>query len=706
MKSIVILYSLLYAAGIEGADIDVEGYEGGEVSFQCSHRLAWKNNKYLCKDPCEGSEDKLVTVKSGTRAESGRIALVDSGNGVFTVTFRRLQLSDRGRYWCAVDRLGYDTFIEVQLTVKEAVAIETTDKPERSPTWTHQNMSNSTQSTSSLDTSRPADLSTASENTNGGEQNSSTCAVVYATVGAFAVLIILMLAMIVRKRRESSKPQRRVCFNSTDIVYADETEACRGSAVKEVQSLKKTSERYSCTQHPEQDPPTSASTAADCSVPLHIYENIRCSKGTARSRYSAENEGDEHDISSVIYIKPLPPIPERTVKGFIRKHTNEPTATTAATGKPTESCTSNAPACNSRSCSNSRKVRPRSFWFGLDLSGTIEHTDTVFSPGCCLIVQLGKNLSVWTECKLGAMGATWISWRTTTTVIITLLQIQALISVKTTVSGVEGQRFDFRCKYENGQQSNAKYFCYDKDCNMSLIQTVKHDQWEKKGRFSLYDNTTGAFFIVSVDKLTSRDSGTYRCGVDVSLSPDHISIIQLNVFQANPPEHLTHFHMTRSPILPKDLKVDKMHLPLFVTAAMCVAAILFICLFTLCLWLAVKHRRSGPRHNREPSSDYETMMPGVRTEPELRCSFSAPDCKDLSALPPLPPDLCSHFTSKYRESTVTLGLGEYVDVDVPKHICQYQDLDLSRLEDHVYHSLQGNSPPKDGPQRVKDHINC
>ena len=46
------------------------------------------------------------------------------------------------------------------------------------------------------------------------------------------------------------------------------------------------------------------------------------------------------------------------------------------------------------------------------------------SPGRCLIVQLGKNLSVWTGGKLGVMGATWITWRTTTTVIITILQIQ------------------------------------------------------------------------------------------------------------------------------------------------------------------------------------------------------------------------------------------------------------------------------------------
>ncbi|XP_075946926.1 uncharacterized protein LOC142948676 [Anarhichas minor] len=308
------------------------------------------------------------------------------------------------------------------------------------------------------------------------------------------------------------------------------------------------------------------------------------------------------------------------------------------------------------------------------------------------------------------MGATWISWRTTTTVIITILQIQARISVKTTaVNGVEGQRFDFRCKYEDGQQNNAKYFCYENDDNddkmssTSLIRTQKHDQWDKGGRFSLYDNTTGAFFIVRVDSLISEDSGTYRCGVNAI--PDHISFIHLNVSRgtvSNPPENLTH-HITESSIFPVDGPVNKIHLSLFVTAAMCTAAILFICLFTLCLLLAVKHRRPGAHQNRETSSDYETMMPGVRTEPELSCSSSTPDCADPSALPSPPPDLCSHFTSKHRESTVTLGLGEYVDVDVPK---QYQHLDLSRLEEHVYHSLNGLRDPKDGPLGVKKQINC
>ncbi|CAB1443203.1 unnamed protein product [Pleuronectes platessa] len=266
------------------------------------------------------------------------------------------------------------------------------------------------------------------------------------------------------------------------------------------------------------------------------------------------------------------------------------------------------------------------------------------------------------------MGAAGISWRTTMTVIITASQIPALISVRTRdVTGVEGQRFSFTCEYPQSWQSNAKYLCREDDNDNILIHTDRHNQWETNGRFSLYDNTTAAFLLVQVDRLVLEDGGRYRCGVHVDLQPDHISVIHLNVSQ-------------------------ELNISLFLTAAMCAAAILFVCLFTLCLLCAVKHQRSGPRQNRETSGDYETMTPGEGTEPEPRCTCSSSDCAALSAPPLPPPDLCPHSTSKHRESTVSLG--EYAEVDVRGHVCQYQHLDLSQLEDHVYHALCG---PKDGP---------
>lgn len=113
------LLSILAATWTAEADINIVGFEGGKVTFRCKHKLAWNNDKYFCKDPCKGNGDVLVIVKYGTTAQSERITLADSGDGAFTVNINQLQLSDSGRYWCAVDRPGFDTFTAVNLTVEK-----------------------------------------------------------------------------------------------------------------------------------------------------------------------------------------------------------------------------------------------------------------------------------------------------------------------------------------------------------------------------------------------------------------------------------------------------------------------------------------------------------------------------------------------------------------------------------------------------------
>lgn len=60
----------------------------------------------------------MITANSGQMAESGRFSLQDGGNEL-TVNIIRLQLSDAGVYFCGVERVGFDTFIQVHLTVEE-----------------------------------------------------------------------------------------------------------------------------------------------------------------------------------------------------------------------------------------------------------------------------------------------------------------------------------------------------------------------------------------------------------------------------------------------------------------------------------------------------------------------------------------------------------------------------------------------------------
>lgn len=93
------------------------------------------------------------------------------------------------------------------------------------------------------------------------------------------------------------------------------------------------------------------------------------------------------------------------------------------------------------------------------------------------------------------------------------------------------------------------------------------------------------------------------------------------------------------------------------------------------------------------SAEYETMTPGVQTELGHCCN--CPDCTELPALTLTPPDLSSNFKSNQRESTVSLGIGVYADVDVPESICQYQHLNVHCLPENVYHGLNGNHGLKD-----------
>lgn len=115
----------------------------------------------------------------------------------------------------------------------------------------------------------------------------------------------------------------------------------------------------------------------------------------------------------------------------------------------------------------------------------------------------------------------------------------------TTVTGVEGQTLSFRCDYPQDCQSNKKYFYQvdDSVSNTYLMLLSNGNQSARNGRFSLYDNTTEAFVIIRVDKLSLEDSGTYWCGVDVSSRPDHISVIQLTVVRGTVCHVTAHSHL-------------------------------------------------------------------------------------------------------------------------------------------------------------------
>ncbi|XP_026214776.1 CMRF35-like molecule 5 [Anabas testudineus] len=297
MKIITIFYCFLYATWTAADNIYVVGVEREEVTFRSTHKLAWKNDKYFCRDPCKGSEDILVTVKYGETVQSGRITLVDWRNGTITVSISQVQLSDAGTYWCGVDRPGLDTFTAVTLTVKKSKEAATVP-PGVSPKRTTRKILRATQLISEMDTSGPSYVSTTSNSTERAGGNSSSGTVLYASVGAVSILILLVLATTLSRCRKISKAQPRVCSSSDREVDGDDVD-------------KETSpEGTSCALLSNLDPPTSAATPAD-NAPSHIYENIDLRGGKTDSRQSAANVQRDHGITSRIYIKPLPPtVPE------------------------------------------------------------------------------------------------------------------------------------------------------------------------------------------------------------------------------------------------------------------------------------------------------------------------------------------------------------------------------------------------------------
>ncbi|XP_054635155.1 CMRF35-like molecule 8 [Dunckerocampus dactyliophorus] len=241
-----------------------------------------------------------------------------------------------------------------------------------------------------------------------------------------------------------------------------------------------------------------------------------------------------------------------------------------------------------------------------------------------------------TEGTQSMMGASLILWRTT---ILLTLQIQgtALFSMKT-IALFEGQSLEFRCNYQDGSQMNAKYFCSfnDKMPFKHLIRAKEHVKWVQEGRFSLSDNTSGAFFIVRVDVVFTQDSGFYWCGVEDCFLSNHGDVIQLDVSKVN-----------EVPVTPRNIIMDKRNLMLFAAAVVCTAALLCVCLYTLVLLLTLKQQRTRPRQNRKISCDYETMMPAVMSEAE---GHSRGSSLEYNTHPDAPTDT----TGRHRDSAGSL----------------------------------------------------
>lgn len=289
MKTVFLLSCLLY----EGASFHIQGLERGHVSFHCFHSYAWTNDKYLCRHPCQEEKDKVIAVNSRQTAESGRFSLYDEGNKL-TVNISRLQLSDAGLYYCGVDRVGLDTFIEVHLTVDKVPEPPTTDPPTR-PTTTTPPPSTYQSTEFTSDT-----VTTGSNFTTGGDPITGTA--LYAGLGAAALLAMLVLVICFRKCRNRPKAQAPVHLSNSDFVKGHKAVAKHespGISESALQPSKgKTAKSTPYKQPPRRKKQTSASNAGR-SQPQDIYENVSFHKGAASSRDEAANLHEPDDMCAI-----------------------------------------------------------------------------------------------------------------------------------------------------------------------------------------------------------------------------------------------------------------------------------------------------------------------------------------------------------------------------------------------------------------------
>ncbi|XP_051282591.1 CMRF35-like molecule 5 isoform X3 [Dicentrarchus labrax] len=100
--------------------LNIDGRVGTSVTFKCSDWNGWTNVKYhvkyLCADPCSRA---IIKAAFKETVRKNRIELTNSAEGLF-VTFIHLQKSDSKKYYCAVERTGPDSYIEVNLKVIDA----------------------------------------------------------------------------------------------------------------------------------------------------------------------------------------------------------------------------------------------------------------------------------------------------------------------------------------------------------------------------------------------------------------------------------------------------------------------------------------------------------------------------------------------------------------------------------------------------------
>ncbi|MGH0160382.1 UNVERIFIED_CONTAM: hypothetical protein FKN15_039306 [Acipenser sinensis] len=118
MKLLILLAILSGVAALSGPG-QANGFLRESVTIQCRYGKDYKDSvKYWCKGQSRISCTTLI--RTDALQTNDTISISDNKTeGVFTVTMRELREEDEERYWCGIERTGYDEGISVYLTVNK-----------------------------------------------------------------------------------------------------------------------------------------------------------------------------------------------------------------------------------------------------------------------------------------------------------------------------------------------------------------------------------------------------------------------------------------------------------------------------------------------------------------------------------------------------------------------------------------------------------
>ncbi|XP_057631156.1 CMRF35-like molecule 9 isoform X4 [Chionomys nivalis] len=144
MRPLVLLWGCLVLPGYEAlkGPKEVSGFEGDSVSLQCTyekkvrgHRKYWCREGGLILSRCSD----IIYSRPNEEVVQGRMSIRDRPRELsMTVTMRDLTMKDSGKYWCGIDRLGFDESFEVFLIVFPVVTVKQGKTEVKAPVFTEE----------------------------------------------------------------------------------------------------------------------------------------------------------------------------------------------------------------------------------------------------------------------------------------------------------------------------------------------------------------------------------------------------------------------------------------------------------------------------------------------------------------------------------------------------------------------------------------